>query len=132
VDDISHVINYDLPEDPEIYVHRIGRTARAGRDGVAWSFVTSEQGAMLTAIEKLTNVEIPSMEYEDFKPSPPPDARGARPSRDNKEEGAAHTPVPRHLPTDADAKDATKFPGGIVPTAIPKRRMGGRIRTRRS
>ncbi|MFN5957176.1 MAG: DEAD/DEAH box helicase, partial [Planctomyces sp.] len=39
VDGITHVVNYDLPEDPEVYVHRIGRTARIGRDGVAWSFV---------------------------------------------------------------------------------------------
>src|SRR5262249_19658825 len=43
VDDISHVINFDLPEDPELYVHRIGRTARAGREGIAWSFVSPDQ-----------------------------------------------------------------------------------------
>src|SRR5690606_27764012 len=72
VEGITHVINFDLPEDPEIYVHRIGRTARIGRTGEAWSFVAPEQGALLSAIEQLTNVEIEKMEYPDFKASPPP------------------------------------------------------------
>jgi len=40
IDDISHVVNYDLPEDPELYVHRVGRTARAGKTGIAISLVT--------------------------------------------------------------------------------------------
>ena len=73
VENITHVINYDVPEDPEIYVHRIGRTARAGRGGVAWMFVTPEQGQLLTQIETLTNVEIPIKEYPNFKPGPVPD-----------------------------------------------------------
>ncbi|MBV9125189.1 MAG: C-terminal helicase domain-containing protein, partial [Planctomycetes bacterium] len=51
VTNISHIINYDLPEDPESYVHRIGRTGRMGADGVAIAFVTPQQGAQLTAIE---------------------------------------------------------------------------------
>src|SRR5690606_9383637 len=58
VEHISHVINYDLPEDPEVYIHRIGRTARAGRRGIAWAFVTPDQGQLLTEIEKLAGVEI--------------------------------------------------------------------------
>jgi ATP-dependent RNA helicase RhlE len=74
VEGISHVINYDLPEDPDLYVHRIGRTARAGRHGVAWSLVTPEQGSLLTQIEQLINAEIPKLDYPDFKPGPvPPD-----------------------------------------------------------
>jgi ATP-dependent RNA helicase DeaD len=55
VDDISHVINYDLPMDIENYVHRIGRTGRIGKDGIAISFVTPEQGAQLTQIEVMIN-----------------------------------------------------------------------------
>ena len=51
VTNISHIINYDLPEDIENYVHRIGRTGRIGKDGVAISFVTPEQGQHLTDIE---------------------------------------------------------------------------------
>jgi ATP-dependent RNA helicase DeaD len=55
VDDLSHVINYDLPTDIENYVHRIGRTGRIGKDGIAISFVTPEQGGMLTDIEVTIN-----------------------------------------------------------------------------
>src|SRR6185312_392391 len=55
VSDISHVINYDLPQDIESYVHRIGRTGRIGRDGIAISFVTPEQGGLLTDIEVMIN-----------------------------------------------------------------------------
>ena len=64
---ISHVINYDLPDDPENYVHRIGRTGRIGADGVAIAFVTPEQGKQLTAIESLINVELEQDELEGFK-----------------------------------------------------------------
>ncbi len=53
VEGISHVINYDLPEDPENYVHRIGRTARAGANGIALSFCDAEQILMLKGIERL-------------------------------------------------------------------------------
>jgi len=52
---ISHIINYDIPEDPENYVHRIGRTGRMGKDGIAITFVTPDQGKELTSIEILTN-----------------------------------------------------------------------------
>ena len=55
VEDISHVINYDIPDDPENYVHRIGRTGRMGKDGIAYLFVCPDQGEPLTAIENLTN-----------------------------------------------------------------------------
>lgn len=58
VKNISHVINYDLPIDPENYVHRIGRTGRIGADGIAIAFVTPEQGEQLTAIEMLINRQI--------------------------------------------------------------------------
>lgn len=54
ISDVSHVINYDLPETPETYVHRIGRTARAGASGAAVSFVTSDDVFTLRGIEKLT------------------------------------------------------------------------------
>ena len=55
VENISHVINYDMPDDPENYVHRIGRTGRMGKDGIAYLFVCPDQGEPLTAIENLTN-----------------------------------------------------------------------------
>src|SRR5437763_9991700 len=55
VTNISHIINYDLPEDPENYVHRIGRTGRMGEDGVAIAFVTPEQGKQTKNIELYIN-----------------------------------------------------------------------------
>jgi ATP-dependent RNA helicase DeaD len=67
---ISHIINYDIPEDPEIYVHRIGRTARMGAAGVAITLVTREQGKELTNVEMLINREIPRREVPGFVPSP--------------------------------------------------------------
>jgi ATP-dependent RNA helicase DeaD len=67
VRNISHVINYDLPEDPENYVHRIGRTGRIGADGVAIAMVTPEQGQQLTNIESFINREIPEERFEGFE-----------------------------------------------------------------
>ena len=60
VDGISHVVNYDLPNVPESYVHRIGRTARAGAAGVAISFCDAEEAPFLRAIEKLIRMSIPA------------------------------------------------------------------------
>src|SRR5207248_1792919 len=60
VEGISHVVNYDLPNIPESYVHRIGRTARAGADGVAISFCDAEERAFLRDIEKLIRMAVPA------------------------------------------------------------------------
>jgi ATP-dependent RNA helicase RhlE len=59
VDDISHVVNFELPNEPESYVHRIGRTARAGAEGVAISFCDATERAQLRAIERLIKRDIP-------------------------------------------------------------------------
>ncbi|PZD95950.1 DEAD/DEAH box helicase [Paenibacillus sambharensis] len=58
VSGVSHVINFDLPQDPESYVHRIGRTGRAGKEGTAWSFVTPREIDHLHFIEKVTRQRI--------------------------------------------------------------------------
>jgi ATP-dependent RNA helicase RhlE len=59
VDGITHVVNYDLPDVPENYVHRIGRTARAGAEGVALTFCGSHEREELAAVEKLIRKRIP-------------------------------------------------------------------------
>ncbi len=56
---VSHVMNYDLPTDPEVYIHRVGRTARAGRTGVAWSFVTPREEGLWRRIERRARQRIP-------------------------------------------------------------------------
>jgi ATP-dependent RNA helicase DeaD len=83
VKNISHVINYDLPGDPENYVHRIGRTGRIGADGVAIAFVTPDQGEQLTSIEMFINKMIPEVRIEGFEAftprvKPPEPAPGER------------------------------------------------------
>ena len=55
VTSISHIINYDIPQSRDDYVHRVGRTGRMGREGVAYTFVTTEEGGELTRIEMLIN-----------------------------------------------------------------------------
>lgn len=67
VDDVTHVINYDIPQDPESYVHRIGRTGRAGKHGLAITLVTPREYKLLKQIERETKVtmdmrEVPSLE----------------------------------------------------------------------
>ncbi len=141
VENISHVVNYDLPDDPDLYVHRIGRTARAGRRGIAWSLVTPEQGKLLTQIELLINAEIPKLDYPDFEPRERPSdwKDEPKPNLYVVEGVEAKEHKPRHLiddPADvarglSDEDMAKKFPGGIVPSKLPPKRLGGRMRTTR-
>ena len=66
VDGITHVINFDLPEESDSYVHRIGRTARAGADGCAISFVSAEERGLLRGIERMIKKSIESERVEGF------------------------------------------------------------------
>ena len=69
VEAVSHVVNFDLPNVPESYVHRIGRTARAGADGLAISFCNDEERAYLRDIERLTRQKVPVAGFpEGFSP----------------------------------------------------------------
>ncbi|MCJ2077456.1 DEAD/DEAH box helicase [Methylobacterium sp. E-016] len=93
VEAVSHVVNFDLPNVPESYVHRIGRTARAGADGLAISFCNDEEKAYLRDIERITRQRIPVAPFpEGFTPPSRqeaaeiaqaeerrPDTRGQRP-----------------------------------------------------
>jgi ATP-dependent RNA helicase RhlE len=64
VDDITHVINYDLPNEPENYVHRIGRTARAGKTGIAYSFCCATDRNFLNQIERTTKRRTPIADHK--------------------------------------------------------------------
>ncbi|MDQ8053865.1 MAG: DEAD/DEAH box helicase [Pedobacter sp.] len=66
VDELAHVINYELPNIPETYVHRIGRTGRAGLSGIAYSFCDGEEKEFLDDIEKLIGLKIPVNENHPF------------------------------------------------------------------
>ena len=62
IDTITHVVNYDLPDETEAYVHRIGRTGRMGRSGIAWSLVSANDVLQLDRISSTWNLKIPSSE----------------------------------------------------------------------
>ena len=126
IDGVSHVINYDLPQDCEDYVHRIGRTARAGAEGKAISFADEDGAFNLEAIEEYIKNKVPVEWAEDelfvndyirtARPKPPPrkgsDKPGGRDSRDGNRRSkgprpaappkAAVSPAP---PAAAEAKD---------------------------
>ena len=98
INELSHVFNYDLPEVPETYVHRIGRTARAGADGTAISFCAPEEQEYLAGIEKLNRKKIPvaaghpwdnaapPQQTEAQQPVRPLKVRQVQPSKIEKEE----------------------------------------------
>jgi ATP-dependent RNA helicase RhlE len=112
VPDISHVINFDLPNIPESYVHRIGRTARAGRTGIAISFCDHEEREYLRDIEKLIKQRIAvAGEWRSSKPAPAP----ADPERRVRHQEPSNTrgqlqPLKRNRP------DPREAPGPYLPT----------------
>ena len=112
---VSHIFNYDLPQDSEIYVHRIGRTARMGARGVAVTFVTSEQGKELTAIEMLINREILPRTVEGFaaRPKPKEPEPPVQPSQPSRLEAPLHGT------------------GENAPAKAPPKTLGSRFRTQR-
>ena len=81
VDDITHVFNFDLPDDAESYVHRIGRTGRAGRDGIAISFCDTSEGKKLRQVEKVIGQSIPADTDHDYH------CEEAVPSRNSRRRG---------------------------------------------
>lgn len=101
VEELSHVINYDIPEVPETYVHRIGRTGRAGASGIALSFCTQEEKPDLLGVEKLIKQKIPvnavhpfpaAQEPQATKPiaPAPPGRQQAPPPRNNRHKPRRH------------------------------------------
>lgn len=78
VDGIRMVVNYDVPTDPEVYVHRVGRTARAGHRGVALTLMSPDEWLLVTDIEKLVGQLFPREVIPGFEPmARPPEARAA-------------------------------------------------------
>lgn len=89
--DVSHVFNFDVPYHAEDYIHRIGRTGRAGRDGVAWSIATEDDAKLVTAIEKLTGKAIPRVTL------------GGMETANIVEEAVKGSPAPAHKPREERA-----------------------------
>jgi superfamily II DNA/RNA helicase len=101
---VSHVFNFDVPWHPDDYVHRIGRTGRAGAKGKAFTLVTPEDAEAIENIEKLTGMKIPRVgravpSQEEAAPAedqsrPERQARGRRPARTERAERPARTEKP--------------------------------------
>jgi ATP-dependent RNA helicase RhlE len=102
IDDVSHVVNFDLPNVPETYVHRIGRTARAGASGVAISFCDHEERAYLNDIERLIRRTIKRVESAQPRE---PEPRAAAPAQH-----APKHPPAQHAPRHPPAQHAPKHP----------------------
>ena len=81
VDEVSYVVNYDIPVQAEDYVHRIGRTGRAGAQGFAVTFVSPENKSELTSIEKFIKMKIPTMSVEGFNLEEAAEEAAARATR---------------------------------------------------
>ena len=118
IDDLPHVINYELPHVAEDYIHRIGRTGRAGKPGDAISLVAPEERGRLADIERLIKLKIEQVPVQDFQPGATP------PERESRGHGHGHThrererhgpkapvrlpPAAAHLPVAPGGFDASK------------------------
>lgn len=122
VQQITHIINYDLPEDPEVYVHRIGRTARMGASGRAISLALRDQGPLLTKIEMLINKEVARIEIEGFEASPAPPQDSAEPRARPRSRSAYVPPVSKPAAPAAAATPSVSRLGGKYPVTRRRRR----------
>ncbi len=96
VDDVTHVFNFDLPNEPESYVHRIGRTARAGREGVAVSFCDPSESDYLRSIERTIGQAIPRVTDHKYHCAEAIPVAGARSSNRRSGGGPRGGSSPRH------------------------------------
>jgi ATP-dependent RNA helicase RhlE len=115
VSQVSHVVNYDIPDTPEAYVHRIGRTGRAARSGDAFTLVTGEDTLMVRTIEKVLGTTLERRKVEGFDytvPAPKKDGEFARPPRQ---------PAPRRQPA-GEKRSGSAFGG--APASRNRRPQG--------
>jgi ATP-dependent RNA helicase RhlE len=116
---ISHVINFELPNEPESYVHRIGRTARAGAQGIALSLCDPSERPFLKAIERLMRANVEVIEHPlavtrdtattrdvSLRPAPRPGNRRRSRSRNRRPNGAA--------PAVAKSRDVHRQPEALI------------------
>ncbi|HGM6842901.1 TPA: DEAD/DEAH box helicase [Pseudomonas aeruginosa] len=130
IDQLPHVVNYELPNVEEDYVHRIGRTGRAGRSGEAISLVAPDEEKLLKAIEKMTRQRIPDGDAQGFDPEAVlPEV--AQPERRDKERRSSRERKPKDAQASnpdsnvAAAQDGTEKPAG------KRRRRGGKNKENR-
>ncbi|WP_305042046.1 DEAD/DEAH box helicase [Geoalkalibacter sp.] len=147
VSQVSHVVNYDIPDTPEAYIHRIGRTGRAARNGDAFTLVTEDDGAMVKAIERTLGQAVERRRLASFDyavPAPAKDQEFARPPRQPAPRRAAVPAVGARAENAAGPKGAAepkrqKSDGAGRAEAAPpaarnrrRRNRGGRVPTQKT
>ena len=139
IDDLNLVINYEIPNIPETYVHRIGRTGRAGLDGKAVSFCDIEERDYLRDIQKLISIQIPVVTdhpfpAENLPPEPKPKQAGSQPKKQKSSHRANHnkpqiqhprTAVNKPSTVGASKEEASK--SKVV--FVPKNKVGANAKT---
>jgi ATP-dependent RNA helicase RhlE len=124
VSGVSHVFNFDMPNVPEQYVHRIGRTARAGAEGIAISYVCGEEKGWLKQIEKLTGVRLDPVPLPaDFDAQK---AKLPKPVRTEPERQGRRSDAPRGGQPEAKRQFHPRKPGGVGAHKTSVRRTGAR------
>lgn len=141
VSGVSHVFNYDLPNVSETYVHRIGRTARAGLEGIAIAFCDDSEGEYLLDIEKLTQQKIDidadhEWHFADAIPTPRPSGRSARrqvqnPPGSNNRRGRRNRPPRTAEKGSETAKRSSQQSSGAQPSSKDGEQSSNRRRRRR-
>ncbi|MBO5950169.1 MAG: DEAD/DEAH box helicase [Fibrobacteraceae bacterium] len=143
VDNVTHVFNFDLPDQPETYMHRIGRTGRAGKEGEAISFCAKDERHELKAIEKALRLKIPEGDVsvlEKLPPLPSSPKNNPKPKKPNpnKNKAKASKAKEAFAPQEAKTfpqdsfveKQAENGLGGRVPFKKRRNRPGSRARRR--
>ncbi|PZP57827.1 MAG: ATP-dependent RNA helicase RhlE [Azospira oryzae] len=116
IEELPHVVNFEIPHHPEDYVHRIGRTGRAGMEGEAYSFVAPEEEKYLAAIERLLKRSIPREVLPEFAPGSRSPARAHRDPAHRERRGDSPSP-PFKTPSRAPEAPRPAEPGG--PSSAP-------------
>ncbi|GAB5483052.1 MAG: DEAD/DEAH box helicase [Parasphingorhabdus sp.] len=126
---VSHVVNYDIPWHPDDYVHRIGRTGRAGATGIAITFVTKRDDEHVDSIEKLTGIKIPVRDSKSVKPekrqssktSSPDKPKGDKPKKQHADDKAGEA---KKRPSKSSEKSAKPSKEQPKPEAIDEEEDG--------
>jgi ATP-dependent RNA helicase RhlE len=115
IDDLPLVVNYELPYVPEDYIHRIGRTGRAGASGQAISFVAPDEERLLDEIERLLKKKVPIVAAEGFDPASARAERGARPPRSETARRSSRPERPERIAPRAAVADEAPAPARPLP-----------------
>jgi len=119
---LPHVVNYDLPNVPEDYVHRIGRTGRAGASGEAISLVSREENALLRDIERITRLSIPKVLVKGFEPGSAAPVEHARAEAEVEAQVSARRGPPGRSSSRSSKAPAGRSRGNSAPASAARKR----------